>query len=296
MTTTVQTGAVQAPAAGPITGPGIYPNLAVEEYHAHRESLSSTGARTILKAPALFRHEQDHPQPRRAVFDFGTAAHKLVLGDGPELVAVDAGDWRTKAARAERDEVEAAGGIALLAADYDRVHDMADALRRHPIASAVFAPGAGRPEQSLFWTDRPTGVMRRARLDWLPYPRGGRLIVADYKTTVSASPEALARTVDTYGYHQQAAWYLDGVRALELGDESAVFLLVFQEKTAPYLITVVQLDLLTLRVGAAKNRRALQVYAECTASGRWPGYVSDDQPHFLSLPPWALARDTEEYL
>ncbi|MFC7929133.1 PD-(D/E)XK nuclease-like domain-containing protein [Streptomyces cinereoruber] len=278
-----------------IVEPGLYPDLPAEEYHAQRTSLSSTGARTILKAPALYRYEQDHPQSRRDTFDFGTAAHRVVLGDGPELVAIEANDWRTKAAREERDEVAAAGGVALLAADYDRVHEMADAIRRHPIASALFAPGSGRPEQSMFWRDEATGVMRRARADWLPNPRNGRLVVPDYKTTVCAHPEALARTVETYGYHQQAAWYLDGIRALEL-DEKPAFLLVFQEKTAPFLITVVELDLVTLRIGAAKNRRALNTYRACVESGHWPGYVPDHEPFYLSLPPWATNRDTEEYL
>jgi hypothetical protein len=165
----------------------------------------------------------------------------------------------------------------------------------YPDASALFAPGSGRPEQSLFWRDEPTGIMRRARVDWLPNPRDGRLIVPDYKTTVSAHPEAIARSVDTYGYHQQAAWYLDGIKALDL-DEKPAFLLVFQEKTAPYLITVVELDVVTLRIGAAKNRRALDTYRKCVESGHWPGYVPDHEPHYLSLPPWATNRDTEEYL
>ncbi|MFE0699159.1 PD-(D/E)XK nuclease-like domain-containing protein [Streptomyces sp. NPDC058872] len=278
-----------------IVEPGLYPDLTAEEYHAQRTSLSSTGARIMLKAPALHRYEQDHPQPRRDTFDFGTAAHRVVLGDGPELVAIEATDWRTKAAREERDEVAAAGGIGLLAADYDRVHEMADAIRRHPIASALFAPGSGRPEQSLFWRDERTGIMRRARTDWLPNPRDGRLIVPDYKTTVSAHPEALARSVETYGYHQQAAWYLDGIRALEL-DEKPAFLLVFQEKTAPYLITVVELDMPTLRIGVAKNERALDMYRMCVETGRWPGYVPEHEPFYLSLPAWAMNRDTEEYL
>lgn len=278
-----------------ITEPGLHPDLSAEEYHAQRTSLSSTGARRILQAPALFRYEQDHPQPRKDTFDFGTAAHRLVLGDGPELVVVEASDWRTKAAREERELAALAGGVALLAADYERVTDMADAIRRHPIASALFAPGSGRPEQSLFWRDEPTGIMRRARVDWLPNRRDGRLIVPDYKTTVSAHPEAIARSVETYGYHQQAAWYLDGIRALDL-DEKPAFLLVFQEKTAPYLITVVELDMVALRIGAAKNRRALDTYRSCVESGQWPGYVPDHEPFYLSLPPWATNRDTEEYL
>jgi hypothetical protein len=299
-TATAQAGA-PAPAAGPgaITEPGIYPDLTAEEYHADRGSLSSSGARRLLapSCPARFRYEQDHPQPHRRTFDIGTAAHRLVLGDGPELVAVDADDWRTKAARAERDEVYAAGGVPLLAAEFDQVHAMADALRRHPIASALFAPGTGRAEQSLFWRDERTGVMRRARLDWLRDPRDGRLLVPDYKTAHDASPEAIARAVDTYGYHQQGDWYTAGVRALGLDEgRGTAFLLVVQEKTAPYLVTVVELDAPAMRIGAAKNRRAIETYARCVETGHWPGYVDDTSPYYLSLPAWALIRDTEEYL
>ena len=39
---------------------------------------------------------------------------------------------------------------------------------------------------------------------------------------------------------------------------------------------------------------ALEVFAECTETGVWPGY-SDDIA-YLSLPTWAAIRDTEEYL
>jgi hypothetical protein len=267
-----------------------------EAYHAERGSLSSSGARRLLppSCPARFRYEQDHPQPYKRVFDLGTAAHRLVLGDGPELVAVEADDWRTKAAREEREQVRAASGVALLAAEFDQVQDMADAIRRHPVASALFAPGAGRPERSLFWRDGPTGVMRRARFDWLPDPRNGRMVIPDYKTCRSAEPSALARAVEEYGYHQQADWYRAGARALGLADESAAFVFVCQEKTPPYLVTVVELSAAALRIGAAKNRRAIETYARCTKSGHWPGYC--DEIAYLALPVWAEIRDTEEYL
>ncbi|NUS76671.1 MAG: hypothetical protein HOV70_10790 [Streptomyces sp.] len=293
MTTTVQAGA-SAPAAG--IAPGLYPDLPIETYHGDRASLSSSGARSLLapSCPARFRYEQDHPRPRKTVFDFGTAAHRVVLGDGPELVAVEADDWRTKAARAERDQVEAAGGVALLADDYDQVHAMADAIRRHPVASALFAPGSGRPEVSVFWEDRPTGVRRRARFDWLPNPSGGRLIIPDYKTCRSAEPSALAKAMHDYGYQQQADWYRAAARAEGLGDKDAAFVFVCQEKTAPYLVTVFEPDMTALRIGAAKNRRAIETYARCVETGHWPGYT--DEIAYLSLPVWAEIRDAEEYL
>jgi hypothetical protein len=279
---------------GPLA-PGLYPNLSMERYHGDRGSLSSSGARKLLapSCPALFRYEQDHPQPYKAVFDFGTAAHRVVLGNGPELVAIEADDWRTKAAREERDEVRAAGGVALLADEYEQVLAMADAIRRHPVASALFAPGSGRPEASVFWRDAPSGVMRRARFDWLPDPRAGRLIIPDYKTCRSAEPTALEKAMYEFGYHCQDDWYRAAARAIGLADDP-VMVFVCQEKTAPYIVTVFEPDAEARRIAAARNRRAIEVFAECTAAGRWPGYT--DEIAYLSLPTWAAIRDTEEYL
>ncbi|MCI4045098.1 PD-(D/E)XK nuclease-like domain-containing protein [Streptomyces sp. TRM75563] len=293
MTDTALAGA-SAPAAG--IAPGLYPDLPIETYHGDRASLSSSGARSLLapSCPARFRYEQDHPRPRKAVWDFGTAAHRVVLGDGPELVAIEADDWRTKAAREERDEVAAAGGVALLADEYDQVHAMADAIRRHPVASALFAPDSGRPEVSVFWDDERSGVRRRARFDWLPNPSAGRLIIPDYKTCRSAEPGALAKAVHEYGYHQQADWYQKGARAAQLGGEDTASVFVCQEKTAPYLVTVFEPDMTALRIGAAKNRRAIETYARCVETGHWPGYT--DEIAYLSLPVWAEIRDTETYL
>jgi hypothetical protein len=267
--------------------PGVY-DIPVEDYHADPVpggSLSSSGARRLLppSCPALFRWYADHPPKSRREFDFGHAAHQMVLGAGPALVVVDAADWRTKAAKEERDAAYAAGAVPILPGEYRQVRAMADALRRHPIASALFNPEHGDPEQTLIWQDPQTGVWRRALVDWLPHPGGGRPILADYKTTTSASLTAIQRAIHSYGYHQQAAWYLDGVHAL--GDPGAAFVFVFQEKTPPYLVTVVQLDAGALRTARALNRQAIEVYARCAAAGHWPGY-SDDIA-LISLPPWA---------
>lgn len=292
MTDTALAGA-QAPAAG--IAPGVYSDLSMSAYHGDHASLSSSGARRLLppSCPALFRYEQDHPQPPKKTLDLGNAAHRLVLGDGPNLVRIDADEWRSAAVKAEVADVRAEGGIPLKPTEYDAVHAMADAIRRHPVASALFNPEHGRPEQSVFWQDW-SGVMRRARFDWLPDPREGRLIIPDYKTCRSAEPSALARAVDEYGYHCQADWYRAGARAAGLGDEHTAFVFVCQEKTAPYLVTVVELDAMSLRIGAAKNRRAIETFARCTESGYWPGY--SDGIEYLSLPPYAERRDEEEYL
>jgi hypothetical protein len=106
---------------------------------------------------------------------------------------------------------------------------MAAALRAHPIAVGCCSL-TGKPEQSLFWVDPATGVWRRRGLDWLPEQHStGRLILADYKTGKTASPTLLERSLYDYGYHIQAAWYLDGVTALGLARDAA-FLLITRRR------------------------------------------------------------------
>lgn len=287
-------------AATEITEPGVY-DLAAEEYHADPVpggSLSSSGARRLLppSCPAIYRYEQDHPQPHKKTFDFGHAAHAEVLGTGPELVVVEANDWRTKAAKEARDAAYAKGAVPLLPADYDVVQDMAAALRRHPLAGALLQPDRGKAEQTLIWQDAETGVWRRALVDWLAFAAGAgrRPIFVDYKTTVSADEESVKKTVHKYGYHLQDGWYLDGARALGWPADTA-FLFVFQEKAPPYLVNVVGIEDEALADANARNRQAIEIYRDCTETGIWPGYPTDETGiTYVSLPPWAERRELEE--
>jgi len=277
-----------------VDGPGVY-DLPADVYHADPVpggSLSSTGARKLLQTcPAIFDWERRNPTPYKKVFEFGGAAHKVVLGTGPELVVIEgtgkAGPevWAKDDDKAAVAAVRRAGGIPLKPSEYAQVQAMAKALREHPVAAALLRPEGGTPEQSLIWSDGTTGVSCRAMLDWLPESARGRMIVADYKTSLSANPEDFRRSVHSYGYHQQADHYLDGVRALGL-DPDPAFVFVVQMKTAPYLVSLVTLDDRALQIGAERNRRAREIYARCTATGRWPGWT-DGEVAEISLPVWA---------
>src|SRR5690606_251862 len=149
-----------------------------------------------------------------------------------------------------------------------------------------FQPGRGRAEQTLVWQDERTGVWCRARPDWLPDPRPGRrMVLADYKTCASADPDALSRAAASNGWHQQAAWYLDGARALGLAGDDAAFVFVCQEKQPPYLVTVCQLDHVAMQIGAARNHRARCIWRHCRETGQWPAWSADVVE--LTLPRWA---------
>jgi hypothetical protein len=277
-----------------ITAPGIH-DIPEDIYFADPVpggSLSSSGARKLLppSCPAIFRHEQDNPPPPKKVFDLGSAAHRLVLGSGPDLVLVDKPRWDDNDTKGKVAAIRDAGGIPLKRPEYNQVHAMAAAIRRHPVASALFDPDHGQPEQTLIWQDARTGVWCRARLDWLPNARPGRrLIVPDYKTCRSASPPAIAKAVYEHGYHQQTEWYVRGAQTLGLADEQAAFVFVCQEKEPPYLVTVVQLDEVALYVARERNRRAMETYAACVEADYWPGYPDDI--HTISLPAWATREE-----
>lgn len=282
-----------------ITAPGVYPDISDTVYQADPVpggSLSVSGARRLLppSCPAAYKWWREHGQAPKREFDVGRAAHKLVTGYGPPLVQVDAVDWRTKDAREARDSAYEQGAVPLLPGDYRAVYGMAEALRAHPVASALFAPGSGEPEQSVFWRDPDADVSLRARPDWLPYPGTGRMIIPDYKSTKAASLESIQRSIYDYGYVQQGPWYLAGLRAVGAADDDAVFVFVFQERVEPYLITIAELDPVAARVGRAMNRRAIETYARCTASGEWPGYADDVVQ--VGLPSWAEWRLIGEYL
>ncbi len=291
-----------APAV-PISQPGIYHDLPAADYHAdpiEGGSLSSTGARKLLPpgCPAKFRYWADHPQPPKREFDLGHAAHRTLLGVGEEIVVVDADTWKTKAAREARDEAYDAGQVPLLPHELTKVEEMIEAIWAHPVAAAVFSNG--RPEVTLAWRNDIFGVWQRARLDWFPngpitIPDSGTgkprpyFVVPDYKTCVSAEPDALSKAMHSHGYHQQIDWYSGILAALgATGDVPLLPLLVAQEKEPPYVVTVAQPDAAAMRVAATRNRKALDVYSICMQSGVWPGYDDDVVP--LALPGYAEAQ------
>lgn len=271
-----------------ITEPGVYADVSDIDYHADPVpggSLSCSGAKKLLppSTPARFKYELENPPESTKTFDEGKAAHRLVLGVGPELVLVPFERWDTNAAKAMVAEARERDAIPLKQKQWDMVHGMADALRRHPTASALLDPEHGQAEQSLFWTDRETGVTLRARLDWLPDPTpGGRTILADYKSAISAHPDKFARSAADYGYHQQDPWYSMGVRELGLAEDLA-FVFIVQEKTAPYLVSICQLHDQDRHLGHVLNRQAIHTYAECKRTGDWPGYPD---VNVVELPGW----------
>jgi PDDEXK-like domain of unknown function (DUF3799) len=268
-------------------GPGIY-DMPMDDYHACHWSLSSSGARGILDTcPAKFRAEQDMPRETTKALDFGTVAHRLVLGRGDEFEIIDAADYRRKDAQDQRDNARSAGRVPMLKHEMETARQMVEAMSAHPFAGKLFVNGT--PERSLFWRDPDFGIWCRCRPDWLP---SSGTIVPDYKTTRSAHPDDLGKAMFDYGYYQQAAWYEDGLKALGIIADPR-FVLAFQEKEPPYLVTVAQPSTYALEWGRIRNRKAREVFARAMRTGEWPGYAADVIS--LDLPKWAERQLENEH-
>jgi hypothetical protein len=253
-----------------ITKPGLVYDMDDETYHGDPVpggSLSSSLARRLTEhvpAKALATHRNRKPTKS---MNLGKAAHLHALGAGPQLV-VWQHDGRTKAGKEERaqyaDDIAAERAVAVTETERDQVDGMIAALRANPEVAAML--DSGEPEVSAFWQEK--GAWCRARFDLLG-PLG-----YDYKTTEDASARGFEHDLAAYSYHQQADFYLRGLRVLghEAGERPLRF--ICQEKQEPYLVQVHTCDELAMEIAAALNDRAIDIFAEAIASGEWAGYPS----------------------
>lgn len=254
--------------------PGIYPLLTNSEYHRDA-ALGSTSLKTLaLKTPAHYQHDKQHPKFSDA-FTLGTAAHSMILeNDTSSIVVVDAANWLTKDAKTAKADALALGFQPLLTKEMAHVQAMRDAVMANPAALAAFT--GHKAEQSVFWEEE--GLMLKCRPDaW----KDG--VITDLKTTVSADPNEFGKTAYSFGYFMSAAHYIDGVKAAT--GEDVRFQFVNVEKTAPYMVSVVELDDVALDYGRQMLDRAKRIYRECTTNNHWPGYST---PEPISLPMYAF--------
>ncbi len=273
-----------------IVSPGLYDGIPEREYHAGVNtplpSLSNSSMADLLgqSTPAHFRWNRTHPRGDGRVFDVGRAAHARVLGVGEEMAACPAdrlsvdGKMTTAKAKAWALEQRAAGIVPLRPDDYIAVRDMADALAEHPTAGALLTSPSMRPEVSAYAQDPVTGVWIRGRFDVLDD------LLADYKTARCAHPDAFAKSALSYGYHRQA-WLYRHLHEWATGDTLPdPLLFVVQEKTPPYLVSLVRLDDEFDRLAAGQVRQAIDLFAACQAADEWPGYSPDVVT--ISPPSW----------
>lgn len=286
--------------------PGIHFDVPEAVYHADRlcaaPSLSSTLARLILSRSPLHAwtaHPRLNPAwkpTESATFDIGRAAHRAVLGRGGDYVAYPEdllaanGAASTKAAKEWAEEQRDAGRTPLKAETVDAIADMADAVRGQLLPMGIALDPARSEVTAIAEVE---GVWCRAMID--NAPADPRLPLYDLKTTTDASPEALAKTIASYGYDVQAAHYLAVWKAAT--GEDRRFRFIFVEKEQPYGVSVAELyrkpgdeaDWFDHADALAADAR--RIWGECLRTGRWPCYPA--RVAVIGAPGWHITKQDD---
>jgi exodeoxyribonuclease VIII len=263
----------------------LTPHLAPHEYHQH-PAVSKHGLDAFRKAPALYQFVRNNPLPPTPSMRFGSLYHTAMLE--PEKLATDYFvmpdvDRRTKDGKAawEAALIECGTREQVKTDDLQKTSAMFTALMKHTAAANAITQLREYVEASLFWTDPTTGVECRARPDLI---RNDGFIV-DLKTAADASADAFQRASFNYGYHRQAAFYLDAWKLIS-GEAPKGFIFVVQETEAPFLTAVYVASPAMIEAGRAEITQDLQGFAKCLETNNWPGLP--EAPQELTLPRWAM--------
>lgn len=265
---------------------GLYYNLSFDEYRqidAINQSALTRGTKSAAHMKAYLEGGNE-PTNKKALL-IGSLCHTAVLEPhllDHQFAVLPKVDKRTRQGKEVMEDFHKIHGhkMAVTQEEMDQALAISESVHAHPAAAKWLQDGS--PEVTAVWT-APNGVRCKGRIDWLPKVKGNtkhRLV--DLKTTTDASPR-FAKSVAAYDYHLQAAFYLEGYRALTGKDAEFVFIAV--EKEPPYAVGVYTLDLLALDYGRERFMDSLMLYKEARDSGEWKGY--SDEARVLSLPSWA---------
>lgn len=254
---------------------GIYFNLPNEAYHED-PALSHSGMTLLLVSwqdywvKSIHNPERSKYKPTDAMIT-GTRTGELLLE----------GDHFYRKYSTKHSVTHAHGGIPISSYEYGRLREAVDGILDVPIGKEYFTNGY--PEVSIFWIDEATGVMLRARIDYL------RIFGAiDFKRIMGVDNWTIGKAVKNQGLDIQNWLYLEAIKAARrmlkrMGeakrrafseenrldpewieaftfDEDLWFRFVFQRSTPPYIWEIRDLDPEVLEEGERATRAAILRY------------------------------------
>lgn len=292
---------------------GVIPGMSFESYLAV-DAASSHRLIDMMRSPAHCRWNIDNPKKQTDDLKIGTACHDCILS--PEtfpaswVVSENCSSILQSGKRAGQccgapGKIRSvgswycgmhSGGLAadplddsqvLTLEQHEKVTSAADAVMSHPtVREMLELTEPDDRELSIFWIDAETGVYCKARVDAL-----ARKIatINDLKSARCAQPGFWIRQAKTLGYDLQGAFYLEA--CTQAGIEVDAFKSIVFEKEGPYCVNWAHFDPEILKLAARANQACLRRYAECLASGEWPGY--DENGFIVKANQWDEIRVNE---
>lgn len=249
------------------------------DYHGLEGHLSNSTLTHFLKSPA---HYQAHLRSERIdtpSMILGRAIHQAILEPKriESLAILPEIDRRTKEGKAiYQDFLDRNPGKTIIKKEeFDIVKGCVDSVYSHGLASD-FLSGAKVEQSILFEID---GVKCKSRID--AYNNG---VLIDVKSTADDSrPGVFSRTMNTYGYHRQMAFYTMACKAVGLPVEKRIIIAV--EKDDPFAVSVLEIDPNAYWKGEQEVLEGVAYFKKCLESDKWPSY--EEVVHLVGLPAYA---------
>lgn len=287
---------------------GIYSGVPIDRYHSGdiciEPSISSSGLRTIFNESPKHYWAFSPYNPKRYKDDetdallLGRAAHHLLFGQEkflkeyavrPDVLGGEKWHSNRTACKIWLQDRAKEGLTVVTAAQIETIKGMAEAMMEEPLVKAGILNGL--IEHSWFWKDKETGVWLKVRPDATP---NASLDFADLKTTASVLWNDLQRTIRDNAYYQQAALVAEACKEV-VGKPMNSFTLVFVEKKPPFCVAIVSLKENDIERGMKANRVAIDTFADCMKSGKWPGPGGGyEDARYIELPEWDQKRIDEK--
>lgn len=281
----------------------LHQGLSYESYAAE-PGLRASDLKHLRKSPAHWRAYQNAPKETTDALEFGKLFHSAI--ERPEeflatYVVEPVFEGRTKKgelttslactevkqARAKWYSDLKPNALVVRSSWKDELLGMLDSVNKHRLLKNLLKNGVR--ETSLWVEDPETGVTLKCRPDFI----SEKGYMVDIKTTRDASAAFFRNQVFSTKYDGdpfyilQAAHYSHCARLSKVcrGD---MFVFVAIEKEPPYAVMVYTLDEGQMGPGEQWRAHLTKLYAECDASGKWPGYpeeaVSMLAPEWVELP------------
>lgn len=264
---------------------GINYGISEADYHAF-SAVSKSKLWAFAKNPHKWLLTKDAPMSPTASMIWGSLVDCLVLQphELSECFAVSSfPDFRTKDAQLWRDSQTVP---IVTRAQVDEAKMAAELVANHHFARMMLDGAKTQVSAVASGTEGGTGekFLGKCRLDIVPDKTGVyRDWLVDLKTTQSLSK--LSNTIADFGYHVQAAWYLDMFNAAS-GEERTRWGFIFQESESPYEVAVVELDSDAIAKGREWYLVALEKWCHSHKYNMFPNPF-DDEIRVIQLPKWA---------
>lgn len=227
------------------------------------ERVSHSALSAFAKSPQHYLLYKTEKVDTKAL-SFGRALHCFVLQPDEfkkKFAVAPEVDKRTKEGKLKFElfEKDSIGLEVITAQEFETIKQIKNALYQNTESKKILNR-ITQTEQIITWIDEENNIEIKGIIDGI-----GDNFIFDLKTTENASPNAFKRSFFDYGYHRQAAIYLDGSKAN--GIKADKFWVVAVEKKAPFGIACFEVSNEVIEYGRSEYKQLIYEFKKWVEDG-----------------------------